>query len=110
MTATTPVSKPRRRQPKKTGWHAEEIKARVRMNGTTLTKLALDNGLDESACRAALRRPQPQADRVISRFLGVPLHELWPDRYDSEGLPIRHVRDEHNHERDDAHRLIAGAR
>lgn len=97
-------------EPQPTIWHAELIKAAIRMRGTTLTKLALDNGLDESAVRAALVRRQPEADKVISLFLEVPLHELWPDRYDESGGRIRHVRDENNHERASVHRLSAGAR
>lgn len=87
------------------GWHPEDIKAAIRKRGTTLSKLALDNGLSESACRAALIRPQLGPDRVISKFLGVALHVLWPDRYDEEGGQIRHVRDEPTQDRDEAHRL-----
>lgn len=96
--------------PKPTVWHPELIKAAISMRNMTLTKLARDNDLDESAVRAALKRPQPKADKVISKFLGIPLHELWPDRYDESGGRIRHVRDENTHERPVAHRLSAGAR
>lgn len=94
---------------KKAGWHPEDIKAAIRKRGMTLTELATRNGLDESACRAALKRPQPEADRVISAYLNQPLHTLWPDRYDEEGLRIRHVRDENTHERSAGHRLSRGA-
>lgn len=96
--------------PRPTVWHPELIKAAIAMRGSTLTKLAQDNKLDPSAVRAALLRPQPKADKVISKFLGFPLHELWPDRYDESGERIRHVRDENTHERPAAHRLSAGAR
>ncbi len=92
------------------GMHPEDIKAAIRKRGMTLSKLALDNGLDESCCRAALIRSQPEAEKVISRFLGVPLHRLWPDRYDESGGRVRHVRDEDTSERDDSHRLSAVAR
>jgi len=90
--------------------HPELIKAHIRMRGMTLSRLATDHGLHESAVRAALIRPQPEADKVISKFLGVPLHELWPTRYDPEGGRIRHVRDEDNPEQPTTHRLSAGAR
>lgn len=93
-------------RPKKArGWHAEDIKAAIRKSGLTLTGLAERNGLHESACRAALIRPQPGAEKVISAYLGVSLHELWPDRYDNEGGRVRHVRDENSHERVELHRL-----
>lgn len=77
------------------------------MKGMTLKELALANGLDESAVRAALIRSQPQAEKVIAAFLGVSLHELWPARYDAEGLRIRHVRDQTYHERQGIHRQTA---
>ncbi|MBI1408160.1 MAG: hypothetical protein GC145_18765 [Caulobacter sp.] len=80
------------------------------MRGMTLSRLATDNGLHESAVRAALIRPQPEADKVISKFLGVALHELWPDRYDTDGGRVRHVRDDNTTVSMAAHRLSAGAR
>lgn len=103
METDVSVMNTRQIQPK--GWHPQDIKAAVWKRGTTLSKLAKDNGLSESACRASLGRPQPEADRVISKFLGVSLHVLWPDRYDEEGGQIRHVRDEPTEDRDAMHRL-----
>lgn len=92
------------------GWHAEDIKGAIRKRGRSLTALALENDLCESACRAALLRPQPAAEKVISEFLGVSLHLLWPDRYFRDGnrKPRRHVRDELNQNRAGAHGQIAG--
>lgn len=92
-----------------TGWHAEDIKAAIRKRGMTLSALATSHELDESACRAALIRSQPEAEKVISLYLGVPLHELWPDRYDESGGRVRHVRDETNREFAAAHRLSRAA-
>lgn len=88
-------------------WRPADIKAEIEERGQTLSGLALANGLNESACRASLRRRQSQrADSVIAEFLGVALHELWPDRYDSSGQ--RHLtfkpRDS-KHERAESHRL-----
>lgn len=93
------------------GWHREDIKAAIRKRGTTVTKLAQDNGLSDSACRVALIRPSPAGERVISSFLGVPLQVLWPDRYDPYGrrLATRNVRDETNPARSEAHRQIREA-
>ncbi len=93
-------------------WHAEDIKSEVRKKGTTLKALALNANMSESACRASLRRPQPASDKVISEFLDVPLHELWPDRYGRDGCRrvARHVRDENKRKRAQAHRLIGEAR
>jgi Ner family transcriptional regulator len=68
----------------KQGWHPEDIKAAIRKRGITVTQLALSNGLSESVCRFALIKPIPAGERVISEFLGVSPHELWPDRYDAQ--------------------------
>lgn len=73
------------------GWHPENIKAEVRKRGTTLTQLALDNGLYESACRIALRHPCYVGEQAIAAFLGKPASALWPSRYNSDGTP-RHPR------------------
>ncbi len=89
-----------------TSWGPEVIKAAIAMRGMTLTLLATKHGLNPSACRQSLQRPQPKADRVISEFLGVPLCKLWPDRYDANGDAIRHVRADSKHERGENHRQI----
>lgn len=91
------------------GWHPEIIKTAIRLRGMTLTKLALDNGLPESSCRAALIRPHLEGDQAISAFLNVPLFELWPSRYGRDGHLIRHERDHSSFDRDDNHRQIARA-
>lgn len=93
-----------------TRWSPEVIKAAIAMRGMTLRALALKHGLSESACRQAINRGNsPAADRVISKFLSVPLSTLWPDRYDSEGFPLCHVRDEITSVRDGNHRQIRTA-
>lgn len=93
-----------------TRWSPEVIKAAISMRGMTLRALALRHGLSESACRQAISRGNsPAADRVISKFLNVPLFDLWPERYDEDGFPLCHVRDEISPERNDNHRQIARA-
>lgn len=105
METAVSVMNRQRRQPQ--GWHPQDIKSAVWKRGTTMSQLAKDHGLSESACRASLIRPQPEADRVISKFLDVALHVLWPDRYDEDGGQIRHVRDEPTEDRGAMHRLSA---
>lgn len=65
--------------------HREDIKAAVRKRGTTLKDLALQGGLSESACRKALDVPSPRAEALIAKCLKKPVHEIWPDRYDTRG-------------------------
>lgn len=70
------------------GWHREDIKAAVRKRGKTLCQLSLESGLSISATRKTFFYAVPRADRAISAFIEVPLHELWPDRYDEQGNRI----------------------
>ena len=94
------------------GWHPQDIKAAIYKRGSTLKAVAEAERLSESVCRAALLRPQPAGEAAISKFLGVSLHELWPDRYDSDGRQrtTRHERDENNTNGAETHRLTAEAR
>jgi Ner family transcriptional regulator len=62
--------------------------AEIKRRGSNLTQLAIDAGLQASACRTALVRAFPAADQVIADYLDVPLHELWPDRYREDGSRI----------------------
>lgn len=64
-----------------TGWHRADIRAAVEKAGTTVTQLARDNGLQSEACRHALRHRHIPGEKVIAAYIGVPLWELWPDRW-----------------------------
>lgn len=76
---------------KLTGWHAEDIKAALRKQFGGLKALSERWGLDPSAISNTLRRPfnSMRVERRISDALGVPLHELWPDRWEAGGAPLR---------------------
>jgi lambda repressor-like predicted transcriptional regulator len=50
-----------------------------------LSALALRNGYARNTLHCALYKPHPAANRVIARFLGVSLHELWPQWYAPDG-------------------------
>lgn len=67
------------------GWPPERIRVAIRDRGISQAALARQNGLSEGAVRNAIVQPTPAAERVISEFLGVPLHELWPSRYFPDG-------------------------
>lgn len=71
------------------GWHKEDIKAAIRKRGKTMNALSRESGLPPSTVRNALARPSFSGEKVISSFLGVPEHVLWPDRWTPEGRRIR---------------------
>ena len=63
--------------------HPADIKAAIQKKGSNLTEIALKAGLSESACRMALLYQfVPAGERAIATYLGKPLHEIWPNRYD----------------------------
>lgn len=68
-------------------WNKDEIKAEIIRRGVTLADLARQNGLTPTALSMSMtrRKAMTRADQVISQFIGVPMHELWPDRYDAHG-------------------------
>lgn len=68
--------------------HSEDIKAAIRKKGETLYSLARKNGLSKHAISVSLITPLPAAHRAVAAFLGVPVHELWPDWYDESGKRI----------------------
>ncbi|MGL5166674.1 MAG: helix-turn-helix domain-containing protein [Afipia sp.] len=74
-----------------TGWHRAEIVAAVRMRKSSLAELARKNRLADATLRAALSYPRTPSNTIISKFLGVPLHELWPAWFDEQGRLIRPV-------------------
>ena len=70
----------------------EDIKAAVRKSGTTLNDLSRRNGYCVSAARIALRRPWPAVEALIASHLGRKPQDIWPSRYDADGVPLRGVR------------------
>ncbi|MDI4666732.1 helix-turn-helix domain-containing protein [Xanthobacter autotrophicus] len=68
-------------------WHREQIKAAVRMNGTTLSALAKQAGYEPSSFYWALRRPWPAIEQIIAIHLGRRPQDIWPSRYDRRGIP-----------------------
>lgn len=62
-------------------WDTHEIKAQLNRQGWTLTRLALENGLPENACRRALNSSNLAGALVIAKTLGVTVQELFPGRY-----------------------------
>lgn len=64
-----------------TKWDNPAIKAELERRGKTLTGLAIENGLHESACRRAMKSSHYAGAMAIAKALGVTLEELFPGRY-----------------------------
>ena len=62
-------------------WDRHEILAELRRRGMTLCALAERNGRSASGFRHIWARQNETDERIIADFIGVPVEELFPDRY-----------------------------
>lgn len=66
--------------------HEADILAAVRKSKFRfLPAIAEQYRVSDVSLRAAFRRPQLRAERVLSKALDIPLHVLWPSRWSSSG-------------------------
>lgn len=74
------------------GMHKEDIKAAIRKKGVSMSQLSLSLGLHESTVRRNIcGMHMPHVEPLIARFIDKPLHEIWPDRWDTENIRIRPI-------------------
>ncbi|EGE0164914.1 DNA-binding protein [Shigella flexneri] len=62
-------------------WHAEQIKAAVRMKGKTLSQLSREAGLKPDTMRNVFRCHIPRYEAIIARYLDMEPAQIWPSRY-----------------------------
>ncbi|RWR14222.1 helix-turn-helix domain-containing protein [Paenirhodobacter populi] len=68
-------------------WSKAQIKCALEERGMTLNGLAELKGIEPSLMRHVWNRTVRSAERALAEYLGVPVAELFPDRY-----PIRRSR------------------
>ena len=66
------------------GWHRADILAAVRKRGSNLAEIARNVGLARQTLYWAFIAPRLRANRAIADFLGVSMHELWPQWFDAD--------------------------
>lgn len=76
--------------PEKPDHRREWIKYQLRLKGYSLGALSRELGLCRSAAKEALYRHYPKMERDIAEKLGLKPWEIWPERYDDQGRPIKH--------------------
>jgi len=62
----------------------EWIKFQLAIRGYSLAALAREHGVTRQQPQAALTRPYPKWERIISRALDLQPEQLWPERYASK--------------------------
>jgi len=68
-------------------WDWPAIKAEIQRRGSTLTELALENGLPENACRMVKHYPNRRVQAIIAAFIDDEPENVWPDRYSKKRKP-----------------------
>lgn len=63
------------------GWDRPAIVAELHRRGMTLTGIAKDAGLYDSACRQGIIGMSRTGAEAIAKALGVPFNELFPTSY-----------------------------
>jgi len=66
-------------------WHKADIHAAVRKAGSNMSEIGRSVGLKRQTMYWALIFPHFRANRAIADFLGVSLHEIWPQWFDADG-------------------------
>lgn len=67
----------------------EWIKFQLRARGSSLAKLAEDLAVTPQAVKNAKRQPYPRVERAIASALSLETFELWPERWNADGVPHR---------------------
>ena len=70
------------------GWHRRTLSRRSASAEPSLAEVGRAIGLKRSTMVWAMIAPHPRANAAIAEFLGVPLHELWPQWFDEDGKLI----------------------
>lgn len=90
--------------------HKEDIKGRLRKKHGTLKAFELVKGLPPTSVKDVLRgRASARVERAIAEDLELPLHRLFPDRYEPAKPGDSSLKRDNTSGRKSAHRLSAEA-
>ena len=70
-------------------YHPADIKAAIEKQGMTLQQLSIKYGLTPNAVSIALKKPLKGGELAISEFLNIPVHLLFPTRWDINQNRVR---------------------
>lgn len=64
------------------------VKYQFQLQGRSMAQVAAEAGVTRECLYSAFKKTYPRMEKVIADALGLEPAELWPERYDSDGLPI----------------------
>lgn len=65
----------------KKNMHRAYIIAAIKEKGSSLAQLSVQAGLHPRTLNNALDRKYPKGEKIIADFIGVPVQEIWTERY-----------------------------
>jgi lambda repressor-like predicted transcriptional regulator len=69
-------------------WHPADIKAALHKKNITLAGIARAHGMTSSSTLSrAFSSSYPISEQRIAAAIGVPVQEIWPSRYYTDGTP-----------------------
>jgi Ner family transcriptional regulator len=60
----------------------------VTLQGRSLAQIADNAGVSRQCLYQVFRRTYPRMEKVVAEALGMAPADLWPERYDADGLPL----------------------
>lgn len=67
------------------------VKFQVQLQGRSMAQVAADAGVNRSCLYSAFFKPYPRMERAIAESVGLTAQQLFPERYDADGLPARRM-------------------
>lgn len=72
------------------GWTADDFKRVLKERGFTVASFEREAQLPKGSLYVAFKGRYRRVDKILSGFLNIPLHELWPNQYLANGLPMNY--------------------
>jgi len=82
----------------------------LKLQGLNLTSLARETGVSQPALSAALLSPSSDLEEVIAAAVGVPVKELFPERFAANGRRLHLVRGPNRSRRAPLHNVESAGR
>lgn len=83
------------RPPKSIQAHADKVRAwviyQLAVQGRSVASVGRDAGVSRQTIHQVFARPYPRMERLIADALGLRPEDIWPSRYDADGLPVRRM-------------------
>ena len=75
------------------GIHPAQIKMLIGQKGKTLKQLAREHSVSQMAVNKGVNGSSSLGEQIISEFLEIPLHEIWPELWTKNGVRIKKSED-----------------